>query len=51
MIDDEMERYIRFKFIQIEHDYKKSKDPIEVFEVEAKNCEANDFTESVERNK
>ena len=52
-IDDEMLRYIHFKFYQINNNY--SRDPSdykrEEMVVEAKNCEASDFSQNGERNK
>ena len=53
-IDDEMLRYIHFKFYQINNNY--SRDPSdykrEEMVVEAKNCEASDFhLNNMERNR
>ena len=52
MINDEMLRYIHFKYYQLNYNYSRDSSEYkkEVFEIEGKNCEASDFGASMERN-
>ena len=55
MLNDDMERHIRLKFMQVNNDYtiKPEDGPTWAvpFEVPARNCREEDFTRDPERNK